>query len=60
MAANGWLNQFCQEIQMLLLAELDARQEPILGLLGAATAASCNANTGSTFADIDDKESTTP
>lgn len=50
MAANGWLTQFCQEIQMLLLAELDARQEPILGLLNAIA----------TFADIDHKESTTP
>ena len=58
MAANGWLSQFCQEIQMLLLAELDARQEPILGLLDAAAGATTDADTRLT--DIDDKESTTP
>ncbi|MEQ3637496.1 DUF3348 domain-containing protein [Alcanivorax sp.] len=58
MATNGWLTQFCKEIQMLLLAELDARQEPILGLLDAAAGAATDA--GTRFSDIDDKESTTP
>ncbi|MCG8392527.1 MAG: DUF3348 domain-containing protein [Pseudomonadales bacterium] len=32
---HGWLSQFQRELQMLLLAELDARQEPVLGLLDA-------------------------
>ncbi|MZR63368.1 DUF3348 family protein [Alcanivorax sp. DP30] len=33
---HGWLSQFRRELKMLLLAELDARQEPVLGLLAAA------------------------
>lgn len=33
---QGWLTQFRRELKMLLLAELDARQEPVLGLLAAA------------------------
>ncbi|HBC18296.1 MAG TPA: DUF3348 domain-containing protein, partial [Alcanivorax sp.] len=35
---QGWLSQFRRELQLLLLAELDARQEPILGLLDALVA----------------------
>ena len=33
---HGGLTQFRRELKMLLLAELDARQEPVLGLLAAA------------------------
>lgn len=32
---NDWLHRYCQEAQNLLLAELDVRLEPILGLLEA-------------------------
>ncbi|MBL7252213.1 DUF3348 family protein [Alloalcanivorax sp. C16-2] len=35
MAPGGWLHRFCQEMQLLLLAELEARLEPPLGLLDA-------------------------
>ncbi len=38
LAPQGWLSQFRRELQLLLLAELDARQEPILGLLDALVA----------------------
>ncbi len=38
LAPEGWLSQFRRELQLLLLAELDARQEPILGLLDALVA----------------------
>lgn len=34
---GGWLHQYCQEMQMLLLAELDVRLEPAVGLLDAYT-----------------------
>ncbi|MFV8816586.1 DUF3348 family protein [Haliea sp. E17] len=33
---HSWLQQFRAELKMLLLAELEARQEPVLGLLEAA------------------------
>ncbi len=33
---GGWLLNFRAELRLLLLAELDARQEPVLGLLAAA------------------------
>ncbi len=36
LAPGGWLQQFRAELKLLLLAELDARQEPILGLIAAA------------------------
>lgn len=35
MAPGGWLHRFCQEMQLLLLAELEARLEPPRGLLDA-------------------------
>ena len=35
MAPGGWLHHFCQEMQLLLLAELEARLEPLRGLLDA-------------------------
>lgn len=35
---HGWLAQFRRELQMLLLAELEARQEPVLALLDALSA----------------------
>ena len=38
LAPQGGLSQFRRELQLLLLAELDARQEPILGLLDALVA----------------------
>jgi hypothetical protein len=34
-ASNGWLNNFCQEMQGLLLAELEFRFLPVLGLIEA-------------------------
>lgn len=34
---GGWLHQYCQEMQMLLLAELEVRLEPVIGLLDAFT-----------------------
>lgn len=34
---GGWLHQYCNEMQMLLLAELDVRLEPAIGLLEAYT-----------------------
>ncbi len=40
---HGWLTQFRRELKMLLLAELDARQEPVLGLLAAAREATSDA-----------------
>ncbi len=33
---GGWLNRFCHELQTVLLAELDLRLQPTLGLLEAA------------------------
>ena len=38
LSPQGWLGQFRRELQLLLLAELDARQEPVLGLLDALAA----------------------
>ncbi|MDX1757157.1 MAG: DUF3348 family protein [Marinobacter sp.] len=35
MAPGAWLHQFCEEMKTLLLAELDVRLEPVLGLLDA-------------------------
>ncbi|MGB1464785.1 MAG: DUF3348 family protein [Alcanivorax nanhaiticus] len=43
---QGWLTQFRRELKMLLLAELDARQEPVLGLLAAAREATETAPAG--------------
>lgn len=40
---GGWLHQYCQEMQMLLLAELDVRLEPAIGLLDAYTLEVSNA-----------------
>lgn len=37
MAADGWLARFCQDIQMLLLAELELRLQPTIGLIEAFT-----------------------
>lgn len=34
---GGWLHQYCQEMQMLLLAELEVRLEPAIALLDAFT-----------------------
>ena len=34
-APGGWLHQFRQEMQTLLLAELETRLEPVQGLLDA-------------------------
>lgn len=34
---GGWLHQYCQEMQMLLLAELEVRLEPAMALLDAFT-----------------------
>ncbi|MGB2246906.1 MAG: DUF3348 family protein [Alcanivorax sediminis] len=57
LSPQGWLTQFRRELKMLLLAELDARQEPVLGLLAAAREA-----TESSPADAHDTNevSTTP
>lgn len=33
--AGGWLNRFCDELQMVLLAELDLRLQPTVGLIEA-------------------------
>jgi hypothetical protein len=33
MQAGGWLARFCNDMQMLLLAELDLRLQPVLGLI---------------------------
>ncbi|MDC0664340.1 DUF3348 family protein [Marinobacter sp. SS21] len=35
LAPGAWLHQFCQDMKRLLLAELDVRLEPVLGLLDA-------------------------
>lgn len=35
MQPGGWMAQFCQELQGLLLAELEVRLQPLLGLLEA-------------------------
>ncbi|MDX1458114.1 MAG: DUF3348 family protein [Marinobacter sp.] len=35
MRPGAWLHQFCQDMKTLLLAELDVRLEPVLGLLDA-------------------------
>lgn len=35
---GGWLHQFCREMQLMLLAELEVRQEPVQGLLDALQA----------------------
>ena len=35
MQAGGWLADFCQEMQTVLLAELDVRLQPSLGLMEA-------------------------
>jgi len=35
MQAGGWLAEFCQEMQTVLLAELDVRLQPSLGLMEA-------------------------
>lgn len=35
LAPGAWLHQFCQDMKRLLLAELDVRLEPALGLLDA-------------------------
>ena len=37
MKAGGWLGQFCKELQAVLIAELDMRLQPTLGLLEALT-----------------------
>lgn len=35
MKAQGWLARFCNELQMVLLAELDVRLQPTVGLIEA-------------------------
>ena len=39
MTEGAWLHRFCQEMKSLLLAELDARLEPVQGLLMALESA---------------------
>ena len=55
LSPQGWLTQFRRELKMLLLAELDARQEPVLGLLAAAREA-----TESAPADAHDTNEVSP
>jgi hypothetical protein len=35
MQAGGWLTRFCNDMQMLLLAEMDLRLQPTMGLIEA-------------------------
>ncbi len=37
MKTGGWLARFCKDMQMLLLAELDLRLQPTMGLMEALT-----------------------
>jgi hypothetical protein len=37
MQAGGWLARFCKDMQMLLLAELELRLQPAMGLIEAFT-----------------------
>ena len=37
--AGGWLAEFYKDVQELLLAELDVRLQPVLGLLEALNSA---------------------
>ena len=39
MEEGAWLHRFCQEMKTLLLAELDARLEPVQGLIMALESA---------------------
>lgn len=38
MQAGGWLAQFCKDMQMLLLAEVELRLQPTMGLIEASHA----------------------
>ncbi|MFC7513733.1 DUF3348 family protein [Herbaspirillum sp. GCM10030257] len=40
--AGGWLARFCNDMQRLLLAELDLRLQPTLGLIEAFNSKICN------------------
>jgi hypothetical protein len=40
--AGGWLTRFCNDMQMLLLAEVELRLQPTVGLIEAFNSKACN------------------